>query len=95
MDPQSGVRHLEVSLDVSRKEVEEYFGLEGYGCNCIAWSSTGTAKSRAAKIKIACKFKYNHYFFFYHQALFFQIGLKPRLVIQLFPGLVQCLYMSM
>ncbi|GFT17482.1 netrin receptor UNC5B [Trichonephila clavipes] len=53
VDPQTGVRHLEVSVDVNRKEVEEFFGLDGYGCSCIAWSSSGTSKSRRAHVKIA------------------------------------------
>ncbi|KAG8177513.1 hypothetical protein JTE90_026859 [Oedothorax gibbosus] len=53
VDPQSGVRHLEVSVDINRKEVEEYFGIDGFGCNCVAWSSSGTANSRRAQVKIA------------------------------------------
>ena len=55
VDPMTGIRQLEVKLDISRNDVEEYFGLDGYGCECVAWSSFGQVKSRRAKVVVACK----------------------------------------
>lgn len=53
VDPMTGVRVVEVQLQVERVVVEEYFDSEGYGCQCIAWSSRGETTSKSAKITIA------------------------------------------
>jgi hypothetical protein len=60
----TGIRQLEVKVDVSRNDVEEYFGLDGYGCECIAWSSFGQVKSRRAKVIVACESHHYHLFVF-------------------------------
>ena len=62
VDPMTGIRQLEVKADISRNDVEEYFGSDGYGCECIAWSSFGQVKSRRAKVIVACKSTVCHYF---------------------------------
>ncbi|XP_049766775.1 netrin receptor UNC5B isoform X2 [Schistocerca cancellata] len=53
VDPQSGVRVVEASLDVSREDVEEFFGRDKLKCECVAWSSRGQAKSQPAAVDVA------------------------------------------
>ncbi len=73
VDPMTGIRQLEVKVDISRNDVEEYFGLDGYGCECVAWSSFGQVKSRRAKVIVACESHHLLFFFF----LFFRLSLLP------------------
>ncbi|XP_065574242.1 netrin receptor UNC5C-like isoform X2 [Artemia franciscana] len=56
VDPMSGVRQIEVTLNVTRNDVEEFFG--EYSCECVAWSSFGERRSRKAKIIVAFIKKY-------------------------------------
>ena len=61
-DPITSAKYLQTSIDVTRQEVEEYFGLDGYWCECYAWNSTpqsNTPKSATSKrgvIQIACEY---------------------------------------
>lgn len=80
VDPQTGVRHLEVSVDISRKEVEEFFGLDGYQCGCVAWSSSGTTKSSMATVKISYLKKH-----FVNQPLSTHVEIEGQISLQCLP----------
>lgn len=56
VDPQTGVRVVEVDCNVTRNQVEEFFGKDGFKCDCIAWAGgSGQIKSQSAYIEVACK----------------------------------------
>ncbi|XP_068082848.1 netrin receptor UNC5C isoform X3 [Anabrus simplex] len=53
VDPQTGVRNVEASINITRNDVEEYFGKDKFKCDCIAWSSRGQIRSQPATVDVA------------------------------------------
>lgn len=39
VDPQTGVRNVEASVNITRDTVEEFFGKDKFKCECYAWTS--------------------------------------------------------
>ncbi|XP_045493187.1 netrin receptor unc-5-like [Colias croceus] len=52
VDPHNGVRVVEAELNVTRNEIDDYFGGK-FGCECYAWNSKGRIRSQAAFIEYA------------------------------------------
>jgi len=57
VDPQTGIRNVEASINITRNEVEEYFAKDKFKCECIAWSSRGQIRSQSAAVDVACKYR--------------------------------------
>ncbi|KAK2587773.1 hypothetical protein KPH14_003879 [Odynerus spinipes] len=53
VDPHTGTRVVEVELNVTRNEVEEYFGTERFKCECVAWSGPGQIRGQSATVEVA------------------------------------------
>ena len=51
VDPQTGIRYTQVRVEISRDQVDEFFG--DYHCECVAVSGQGAIKSRLAFVTIA------------------------------------------
>lgn len=72
-DSDTGEKLVQASVVVSRQNVDEYFGLEGYWCECVAYPELpfgpdGVAKdappaspatSRRGRVQTACKYTKN------------------------------------
>ena len=55
VEPETGVRYTEASVDIHRDLVEEYF--QEFHCACVAISGKGSVVSRHALVTNACKFQ--------------------------------------
>ena len=51
VDPRSGIRFTEARVEITRDQVEEFFG--DYHCACVAVSGQGHSKSRLAYVTVA------------------------------------------
>lgn len=60
VDPQSGVRIVEAEYNVTRDQLEDYFG-DRFTCTCFAWSSRGNIRSLPAVLELACKYNFSHH----------------------------------
>lgn len=56
VDPHTGTRIVDCELNVTRDNIEEYFGKDKFKCDCIAWSGSGSIKSQTATIDVACEY---------------------------------------
>ena len=56
VEPESGVRYTEASVDIDREQVEEYFS--EFHCACVAISGKGSVVSRHALVTNACELHY-------------------------------------
>ena len=54
VDPETGVRYTLSSVEITRDQVEEYFG--EYHCSCAADSGKGNRLSRKASVGYACEY---------------------------------------
>ncbi|XP_047986715.1 LOW QUALITY PROTEIN: netrin receptor unc-5-like [Leguminivora glycinivorella] len=52
VDPQNGVRVVEAELNVTKNEIDDYYGGK-FGCECLAWNSKGRIRSQAVFIEYA------------------------------------------
>ncbi|XP_076246719.1 netrin receptor UNC5C isoform X2 [Calliopsis andreniformis] len=53
VDPRTGTRVVEVELNVTKNEVEEYFGRDRFKCECVAWSGPGQIRGQPATVEVA------------------------------------------
>ncbi|XP_076327853.1 netrin receptor UNC5C-like isoform X3 [Tachypleus tridentatus] len=80
VDPMTGIRQLEVSMDVTREDVKDSEDSDGFHCICHAWSSTGRSHSRKALIKIAYLKKH-----FINQPLSTSVEIDGQISLQCLP----------
>lgn len=72
IDPKSAYPYLQSSIPIHRKEVEAYFGFDGFQCECFAWAQAGgTVKSNLATVRTACKYFFNAFLWTYFYFVFF------------------------
>ncbi|XP_070545067.1 netrin receptor UNC5C-like isoform X2 [Ptychodera flava] len=50
---ENGEMQKESRIELARDAVESYFGDEDYWCQCVAWGSGGSVKSRKATVKVS------------------------------------------
>ncbi len=55
VEPETGVRYAEARVEVTRDQVEEFFG--DYHCSCVAISGKDSRFSRNALVTYACEYK--------------------------------------
>ena len=54
VEPETGIRYTEASVNINRDHLEEFFG--DYHCSCVAISGKGSKISRHAAVTYACEY---------------------------------------
>ena len=60
VDPTTGIRYLQTSVEISKEQIDEQFSEEDYQCECHAWNNVPNFKplltrSRKATLHAACE----------------------------------------
>ena len=53
VEPESGIKYTDASVDISRNQIDQYF--EEFHCQCVANTAKGPIASRHALVTTACK----------------------------------------
>lgn len=62
VDPATGTKYLRTAVEVTKEQVDEQFGEDGYQCECVAWNNVPgvqpllTSRSRKTQLHVACKY---------------------------------------
>lgn len=82
LDSTTKQKFLQASIDVTREEVEEYFGPEGYWCECHAWNEIqnqnvprayNSYRSKRGVVQVACEYQILESSF-----ILFEINISPH-----------------
>ena len=61
MEPETGIRYTDASVDITRDQVDHYFG--EFHCSCVAITKKVAKVSNSALVTTACKYYIWHLFF--------------------------------
>ena len=61
MEPETGIRYTDASVDITRDQVDHYFG--EFHCSCVAITKKVAKVSNSALVTTACKYYFWHLFF--------------------------------
>lgn len=61
VDPATGTRYLRTAVEVTKEQVEEQFGEDGYQCECVAFNNIPgvqplMSRSRKTQLHVACEY---------------------------------------
>ena len=54
MEPETGIRYTDASVDITRDQVDHYFG--EFHCSCVAITKKVAKVSNSALVTTACKY---------------------------------------
>ena len=54
MEPETGIRYTDASVDITRDQVEHYNG--EFHCSCVVITKKGAKVSKTALVTTACKY---------------------------------------
>ena len=67
MEPETGIRYTDASVDITRDQVDHYFG--EFHCSCVAITKKVAKVSNSALVTTACKYYVWHLFQFVERIL--------------------------